>query len=111
MKPNQKQQKETSLIKTSDFKNEFDIESISKDIEGLIGKYYQGQPMNMLIEGPQEEKGFFIMFIKKDSRNPENDLSVRTFGSNVTIGQLIQAFESVLGNIAKNVSTINIPRV
>ncbi len=88
---NQEKIEKANSTKTSDFK--INADEISEDVEKLIAKYYKGSLINIVSEvDVTNERGFFLLFIDRN----KNDVNVRTFGSNVTIEDIMEALKQVI---------------
>lgn len=109
LKKKKQEQPKMTLTQASGFSQGINLEEVAKDVDALIAKYYQGAPMNVLHDAPASDKGFFLLFINRDATRKDGDLGVRTFGANMTIGQLLQAFEEVMRQIFENSKNGKIP--
>lgn len=104
MKRHQPQQKtQIPSIRTLDSSN-VDVEKFETELEQLIGKYYGGMNGTIIGENIEDGKdGFFMVFLRKMKieGSKDNWIRARTFGLNMTVGQIEEAFGDTLERIVE----------
>lgn len=74
------------------------LENISKDINSIIDKYAEHKNMSAYSSGDlNNDKGFFLMWIKKDNTLPENErLQITTFAKQINVNEIVASMEKTL---------------
>lgn len=81
----------------------------AKEISELIDRH-AAQNRNMAIYGgPQRaDKGFFLMFVKRDDNEPEERrIEVSTFGQAISIQEVAVSMEEVVESLTVKANTTN----
>ena len=78
----------------------FNVDQIEQEVVDLITKHYAGGSVNILDDAlPTDPKGFFLIFIKRDDSDEKGRLKTRTFGHQMTMRQIMAAFQDTIVNI------------
>lgn len=84
-----------------------DSDAVEKEIISLIEKYYPSfllREENLFSEDVKVgEKGFYLFFVKRDETKKDR-LSVYTFGGEIKINDIIEAFSAKVYDMLRNSS-------
>lgn len=89
-------------ISNTDLEEHIQLESIHKDIVGIIDKYAKDRKnISSYGEISKSDKGFFLMWVKKDLSLQENDqIQITTFAQFIDMNEIIGAMEKIIKDMA-----------
>lgn len=84
-------------------------EKIYQDLMGLIIKYSDiKKKINISSYSPPTEiaEGFYLMFLKRDEKEPQRRLQITEFSKNINLQDLIACFSDILDGHIKGINSI-----
>ena len=76
-----------------------DVDIFAHEIESLVNKHAVGKNMSIMGDPSGTDKGFYLLFIKRDENLGANRLQITTFGQNMGSSDLLDSIESALGQL------------
>ena len=95
-------------------KKVFNAERVEKDIVKLITRHNAkglSENISLMTEGTKSDEGFFLVFIRRDNKRKENKYNLITFGCDMDVLAIVEAFKTVLDSLIQSPSRENIPVV
>lgn len=103
--------KTNKQISNTELEEHILLENINKDIQDVISKYAKDR-LNISSYGDIEKsnKGFFLMFVKKDGSLPENEqVQITTLAQFIHSEEIISSMDKVLNDMAlEQKQTLNV---
>ena len=89
-------------ISSTTLEEQIKLDSINRDVQDLVNKYAKDR-LNISSYGDVEKnnKGFFLMWVKKDGDLPENErVQITTFAQFINSEEVISSMDKVLKDMA-----------
>ena len=91
----------SNSISSIDLEEHIKLDSIDKDVESVINKYTKDRKnVSAYSKDVKKNKGFFLMWVKKDLDAPHNEqIKITTFAQFINMDEIVNAMEKTISDM------------